>query len=151
MTRSTSTSDDNHPDHPPDVRRDTSIQDFLDQLGRALTSGDGSAAAGLWAAPALVIGDDMERAIASVDELVAWFGGAKAQYNARGIVETRAEIVRLTWPTERMAIVEVRWPYFDAHGDEIGDETSTYTLRRDDAGALKLRVAVMHGESRHLH
>lgn len=151
MTRSTSTSDDKHHDHPPDVRRDTSIQDFLDQLGRALTSGDGSAAAALWAAPALVIGDDMERAIASTDELVAWFGGAKAQYNARGIVETRAEIVRLTWPTDRMAIVEVRWPYFDASGDEIGDETSTYTLRRDDSGVLRLRVAVMHGESQRLH
>jgi hypothetical protein len=149
MTRSTSTSDPHH--HAPDVTRDTSIQDFLDQLGRALTSGDGAAAAALWAAPALVIGDDMERSIASTDELVAWFGGAQAQYNARGIVGTRAELVRLTWPTERIAIVEVRWPYFDAHGDEIGDETSTYTLRRDDSGVLRLRVAVMHGESRRLH
>jgi hypothetical protein len=149
MTRSTSTSDPH--EHAPDVVRDSSIQDFLDQLGRAITSGDGSAAAGLWAAPALVIGDDMERAITNTDELVAWLGGAKAQYNARGIVGTRAELVRLTWPTERIAIVEVRWPYFDAHGDEIGDETSTYTLRRDDAGVLRLRVAVMHGESRRLH
>src|SRR5437762_6752672 len=105
MTRSTSTSDP--AEHAPDVRRDTSVQDFLDQLGRAITSGDGAAAAALWTAPALVLGDDMERAITTTEELVAWFGGAKARYNARGIVETRAELVRLTWPTDRIVIVEV--------------------------------------------
>jgi hypothetical protein len=135
-------------DHAPDVRRDTSIQDFLDRLGRAVTSGDGAAAARLWETPALVIGDDMQRAVSTEAELVEFFGGAKAQYNARGITDTRAEIVRLTWPTERIAIVEVRWPYLDAKGDEVGDETSTYTLRRDDAGTLRLRVAVMHGASK---
>jgi hypothetical protein len=134
-------------DHPPDVRRDTSIQDFLDRLGRAVTSGDGAAAANLWSTPALVMGDEMVRAIASADEVAAFFGGAKAEYNQRGIVDTRAEIVRLTWPTDRIAIVEVRWPYLDAKGNEVGDEVSTYTLRRDDRGKLQLVVAVMHGES----
>jgi hypothetical protein len=135
-------------DHPPDVRRDTSVQDFLDELGRAITSGDGAAAARLWETPAYVIGDDMVVAVATDDEVAQFFGGAKAQYNHRGIVDTRAEIIRLSWPTDRLAIVEVRWPYLDGKGDEVGDEVSTYTLRVDDSGALRLRVAVMHGETR---
>jgi hypothetical protein len=133
-------------EHPPDVRRDTSVQSFLDKLGRAVTSGDGAAAARLWTTPGFVVGDDMVRAIATSDEVAAFFGGAKEEYNRRGIVDTRAEIVRLTWPTDRLAIVEVRWPYLDAKGDEVGDETSTYTLRRDDDGELRLVVALMHGE-----
>jgi hypothetical protein len=139
------TKQDHDHEHPPDVRRDTSIQDFLDRFARALTAGDGAAVARLWQVPALVIGDDMVKAIASADEVAAFFGGAKDEYNQRGIVDTRGEIVRLTWPTDRIAIVSVRWPYFDAHGKELGDETSTYTLRRDDAGALRLCAAVMHG------
>ena len=133
-------------EHPPDVRRDTSVQDFLDALGRAVTSGDGAATARLWSAPAFVVGDDMVRVIETSGEIAAFFGGAKAEYNERGIVDTRPEIVRMTWPTERIAIVEVRWPYLDAKGDELGDETSTYTLRRDDEGNLQLVAAVMHGE-----
>lgn len=44
-------------------------------------------------------------------------------------------------------MVEVRWPYLDADGEERGEETSTYTLRRNDRGELRLRVAVMHGAS----
>ena len=39
----------------------------------------------------------------------------------------------------------MRWPYLDAQGHELGAETSTYTLRRDGNGRLRLRVAVTHG------
>ena len=129
----------------PHVHRDRSMQDFLDALGRAVTAGDGAAAAALWDVPALVVSDADVMAIESRDQIAQFFGGAKAQYNAKGIVDTRAEIVRQWWPTDRIAIVEVRWPYLDADGDERGDETSTYTIRRDDSGDLHLRVAVMHG------
>jgi hypothetical protein len=42
-------------------------------------------------------------------------------------------------------LVDVRWPYLDAGGNEKGEESSTYTLRTDDTGELKLHVAVMRG------
>jgi hypothetical protein len=41
--------------------------------------------------------------------------------------------------------VEVRWPYLDEQGKEVGEETSTYALRRDETGILKLQTAIMHG------
>jgi hypothetical protein len=121
------------------------VQGLLDRMARALTSGDGRAAAQLWDTPALVLSDQGVHAVASNAEVQQFFGGAKEQYNQLGIVDTRPEIQRLTWPTQRLAIVEVRWPWLDAHGRESGSETSTYTFRRDDSGQLKLRAVVMHG------
>ena len=46
-----------------------------------------------------------------------------------------------------MAIVEVRWPYLAADGDEVGEETSTYVIRREPDGQLAIRAAVLHGEA----
>jgi hypothetical protein len=123
------------------------VQQLLDRMARAVTGGDGLAMAGMWETPALVLGNDQVMAVSSPQEIEQFFGGAKEQYNQRGITDTRAEIVRLHWPTDRIAIVEVRWPYLDARGAARGYETSTYTLRRADTGDLKLRVAVMHGET----
>jgi hypothetical protein len=127
------------------MNQQAEVQLFLDRFGRAVTSGDGRAAAELWETPALVLGDDQVMAVGSAKEVEQFFGGAKEQYNARGITDTRAEIVKLEWPTEKIAFVEVRWPYLDASGETKGEETSTYVLRREGNGRLKLRAAVMHG------
>ena len=121
------------------------VQQLLDDLAAALTAGDGARAANAWDVPALVLGDQQVHAVATRQEVASFFGGAREQYNQRGITDTRAEILDLRWPTDRMAIAVVRWPYLDTQGREKGTETSTYVLRRDERGALKLRVAVMHG------
>jgi hypothetical protein len=124
------------------------VQGLLNQMARALTAGDGAAVARLWDTPAMVLGDNMAQVVSSPDELARFFSGAKEQYNKLGITDTRADIVHLSWPTDRIALVEVRWPYLDANAREQGAETSTYTLRKDESGQLKLRVAVMHGVAR---
>jgi hypothetical protein len=123
------------------------VRALLARLARALTSGDGKAAAAMWATPALVLGDDMALTVSSSADLQEVFGGAKAQYNARGITDTRPDILRLDWVTNRLAIVEVRWPYLAADGDEVGEETSTYVIRREPDGRLAIRATVMHGEA----
>jgi hypothetical protein len=64
------------------------VRALLARLARALTSGDGKAAAAMWATPALVIGDDMALTVSSTTDLQDVFGGAKAHYNARGITDT---------------------------------------------------------------
>lgn len=125
--------------------REAEVQGLLDRLATAVTIGDGLTAASLWSLPAFVIGDNHEWAVQSALELVAFFDGAKAHYNQRGIGGTHAQIERLEWITERLALVRVRWPWLDADGREVGEETSSYLLKRDDDGALKLRAAFMHG------
>jgi hypothetical protein len=130
---------------PPDPHSAQRVQQFLDRMAKAVTSGDGKTVAKMWDVPALVLDDHSVRAIGAASELEQFFGGAKQQYNDRGIVDTRADILALAWLTERIAIVEVRWPYLDRDGREVGEESSTYTLRFDDENNLRLRVAVMHG------
>jgi ketosteroid isomerase-like protein len=122
------------------------VRALLVRLAQALTSGDGAAAASLWATPALVLGDEIALTVASSADIQDVFGGAKAHYNARGIAGTRPDILRLDWLTPRLAMVEVRWPYLAADGDEVGEETSTYVVRREPDGRLAIRAAVMHGE-----
>lgn len=130
-----------------EVRDLEDVQGFLDRFARALTAGDGRAIAKMWDTPALVVGDRQLTAVSSPAEVERFFGGAREQYNDRGITDTRAEIAVLDSLTERIFNVTVRWPYLDARGNEKGEETSTYTLRRNDKGDLRLCVAIMHGAS----
>jgi hypothetical protein len=133
------------PRAPASGPNDAIVESFLDRMAHALTTGDTQTVASMWETPALVIGDEEVRAINSPEEIEKFFAGAKDQYNAQGVTDTRPDVGRLDWVTDRIVIVEVRWPYLDQRGNEVGEESSTYTLRRDGAGDLRLRVAVMHG------
>jgi hypothetical protein len=124
---------------------DLGVFEFLEFMGQALTQGDTNAAVSLWDTPAFVMSDDMVQAVLEPAELMQFFAGARESYNARGVMNTRPEIVRLDEITDRIVSVRVRWPWLDDNNREVGAETSTYTLRRNDAGDWKLRVAVMHG------
>ena len=124
------------------------VQQLLEQMARALTAGEAKKVAALWETPALVMSDQGVQAVASISEVEQFFSGAKEQYNQLGVTDTRPEIQRLTWPTGRTALVEVRWPWLTADGREAGAETSTYTLRRDESGKLKIRAVIMHGVAR---
>jgi hypothetical protein len=129
---------------PPDGR-DGGVQTFLDRLARAVTAGDGKTIAAMWAVPGVIIGDRSVRVVGTVNEVEQFFGGARDQYHALGVVTTRAEIQRLEWLTDRIVLVDVRWPYLDARGNERGEESSTYALRTDDTGELRIQAAVMRG------
>lgn len=126
---------------------DAEVKQFLDGLGRAVTMGDGRSAVRHWEVPALVIADADVRLVSTVAEIQEFFSRVKNHYFARGVMDTHPVVQSVEWITDRMVVVRVRWPFIDEAGDEIGEEISTYTLRRDDVGNLKLRVAVMHGEA----
>jgi hypothetical protein len=136
---------------PNDTRADVPDSDevlqFLDAYALALLRGDERAIAAMWEAPALVVGDAGVHAVASTGEIERFFATARDEYAARHITGTSPDVQRLEWVTDRIAIVRVWWPYLDEQGRHIGAESSTYTLRRDERGALRLRVATMHGES----
>lgn len=129
----------------PADQDDLGVQAYLDAFGAAVTAGDGKTIAKMWDVPAFVIGDEMVKVISDSAEIEHFFGGARAQYNDRGVTDTRADIVRVDEISDRIVSVRVRWPHLNAQGLEVGAETSTYTLRRDDDGEWKLRVAIMHG------
>ena len=121
------------------------VQEFLERLASALTQGDGKTVATMWAVPALVLSDDGARAVNALSEVDEFFGAAKAQYNAQGIMDTRPDIVELNWLTNRIVLAEVRWPHLDKRGKETGEEYSTYALRRELDGGFKVNAVIMHG------
>ncbi len=132
--------------HQAPPEDDLGVQEYLNSLKEALTSGDGDAVAEMWETPAFVLGQGMARVVSAPDEVAELFGAARAHYREIGITDTRAEIVRLDEITDQMVMVRVRWPYLDPQGREMGAETSTYTLVRQSGGDWKLRVALMHGK-----
>lgn len=131
----------------PGRDRDREVQQFVEALARSVTMGDGRAAVRFWEVPALVVSDAAVRPVTTNAEIAEHFSTVKHQYYARGIVDTQPDLLSVEWITDRIAVAQVRWPYLDAVGDERGEETMTYTLRRDDAGNLRLRAAILHGEA----
>ena len=77
-----------------------------------------------------------------------FFAEAKASYYKRGIVATSPDVLQIEWLTQRIAIVDVRWPHLDADGHERSAECATYTLRFDDSNTLRLRSVVLRGVTR---
>lgn len=125
---------------------DQAIRDMLQRFARAFTSGDGPGAAACWEVPALVVAEDGSRAIATLKEVGAFFGGARTQYNEQGVMGTRADVTCVEWFTPRLASVEVTWPYLDAQGREIGKaESSVYIVRIAADGQARITVAVLKG------
>ncbi|HEV7555345.1 MAG TPA: hypothetical protein VGO00_07830 [Kofleriaceae bacterium] len=105
----------------------------------------------MWEVPATIISDDGVMAISHPDQLEPMFSAAKDQYHARGVVDTRGDIQRLTRISDRVFVVEIRWPHLNAKGREVGAELSDYTLRRDDNGNLRIRSVLMRGVERGRH
>ncbi len=121
------------------------LQTFLTELAHAITTGDGEAAAKLWEVPAFVIGSGLVKTLTDAQEIARFFGGARAQYNANGVTNTRPQIVSEDWIDDDLVTVRVRWPYLESSGREIGAEASDYTISRASDGSLRLRVAIMRG------
>lgn len=133
----------------PSPPSEAEVGDLLQRLTHALLSGDGSDAASLWATPAFVIGDQLVQSVHAPEEIAALLGAAREQYSRNGVAATRADVQSMDWIGNRLVLVRVRWPWLDAQQREVGGETSTYLLRRDETGALKLRVVMMHGAEAH--
>lgn len=124
--------------------RDREVDIFLHLLGRALVEGDALTVSTMYETPALVLADAGVQAIARREEIERFFAGAREQYHRRGVTMTRPEVEQREWVGEKVVLVRVRWPYVSAEGRELGGERSTYALRRDDTGALRIRAVLAH-------
>jgi hypothetical protein len=129
------------------LREQASVQQYFDRFAAAMTSGDTRELVKLWGVPAFVIGRDEARVVQSESEVEQFFDGAKEMYNERGIVQTRADIVSLDWVGTDLVVATVRWPYLNEREEELGEETSSYTLLRGEDGSYKLRTILMRGAS----
>jgi hypothetical protein len=121
------------------------VQEVLSQVAHGVTSGDGHQVAMQWEVPAIIIAAEGVTPIISRDQLASMFRSAKREYNERGIIDTRADIVGEDWIGDRLVVVKVRWPYIAANRREVGAEGSDYTLRRQRDGRLRICAVLMRG------
>lgn len=121
------------------------VRAMLQGFAAAFTRGDGPAAAACWDVPALVVAEEGSRAVGTLDEVAAFFGGARAQYNAQGVTGTRPDVQAIDWHTPRLASVTVRWPYLDAQGAEVGRSESSVYVVRLAGGEAKICAVLMLG------
>jgi hypothetical protein len=121
------------------------VQDFLNRLAHALTTGDGMLAADCFELPALIVDEDEVILLDQREQVARMFGAARDHYYARGIVHTRADLIDLERIGSRLVIASVRWPYLDTEHRQLGAETSDYTLRRDSNGELRIRCVLSRG------
>ena len=129
--------------HNPDAL----VTQFFRDFSAALTEGDIHALKICWAIPSFVVGNAMQVAVKSEEEIERFFSGTKEQYNRRGIMEALPDIESIQWLTDKIALVGVRWPYYNREGHEIGEESSCYTLKIMPEGNLQIVCAVMQGYS----
>lgn len=126
---------------------DILVQRFFRELGYALTTGNLEGIKSSWGIPSFVLGNSAELVVKSPAEVERFFAGTKTQYNQQGIIETVPEIESIQWLTSKIALVGVRWPYFDQEGFQIGEEASCYTLKLDNNNQLRIYSVVLQGES----
>lgn len=119
-------------DNPAQDRAHGDVQALLDTWARAVDAADTEAMVALWQPPAFLLADPDVHAISGNEEVRQFLGACMGGARGGG---THAEILDLRWPNERVALVDAR----------LGRETWTLTLRRNERGALVVRVAVLHG------
>lgn len=128
-----------------ELDRDRLVRMFFARYESALGSCDAQELAQMWSTPAFVMDDGGANVIGSVKEVERFFDGTRRERDQLGIADTRADVVRIEWATENIAVVDVRFPYRTNEGNEVGEELSRFVLLREPSGSLKLRMALLRG------
>ncbi len=122
------------------------VAHLLAAFAQAIMLGDARAVATLWEVPALVISDGGTRSLSTTGEVGMYLEGVARRLDERGVSGVRPEIQRMSWSTDRLVTVLVRWPYLSADGCDVGKaETSSYVLRRSDGDHLRVVAVIEMG------
>jgi hypothetical protein len=105
------------------------ITQLLERLGRTLSARDLKGVSSCFELPAVFLSDEGATILADANQLEKLFAQATAWYRSRGLVSTKPELERVDMLSEKLTAVDVRWPAFDASGQEKSSERSHYLLR----------------------
>ncbi len=122
------------------------VMGFLERYGRALSAGDLDTIADSWAVPALSIGEEEARGVATIEEVTGFFAAAGEAYRAQGIVAARPTLLGAEAIGRRLWFVDVRWQNENAAGAAVATERTRYILWEGDDGALRIRTIIAAAE-----
>jgi hypothetical protein len=118
------------------------INQLLGDLGRNLSAGDLAGVSNCFEIPVVFLSDDGATILTDLEQLKTLFAQASQWYQSRGLVSTKPELERIDLLSEKLAAVDVRWPAFDASGQEKFSERSHYILTLPKDGGVRIRVAL---------
>jgi hypothetical protein len=121
---------------------DDKIRQLLERLGQAISSGDLKGVSSCWIFPALFLSDADAFVLDEAGQLEQFMAQASEAYRKQGIASTRPELEKVEMLSEKLASVDVRWPSYDASGNERASERSHYLLHVGNDGKLYIRVAL---------
>lgn len=133
------------------MEHESEFDEFFSSMARAIRAGEASHAREFWALPGISLGEGGGHTVGSEGEVARFFSDAGERARERGARIVRAEIKRVQWLAENLALVEVRWIFIGRQGEEIDDETCTFAVRRDDEGGLRVHAAMLHGKKKLFH
>jgi hypothetical protein len=123
-----------------ELKRDA-IDVMIEELGRAVSSGDLAGVSKHYVFPAMIIMDGSVVVFFEPAELEEIFGKGRERYISQGILSTRGELQEIEQLTEHTAAATVRWPGFDSVGHENYSEKSYYIIQEVN-GVPRIRVAM---------
>jgi hypothetical protein len=118
------------------------IKRLVECVAQSLSAGDFHALAKCWEVPALVLSDNGAIAVSDASEIERFFAQAAEWYRSRGIASTKPEIERVDFLSDKLAAIDVRWPWLDASGKEMSSERSHYIAQVGQDQRAYIRVAL---------
>jgi len=112
----------------------STLSDFFDRYGAALTAADVPAIANCYALPGLVVANTYSFSFSSPAAIALSFVGAAPDYQERELIAAHAQIQDVQQISALLAEVAVQWEYLDSQGEAVPGERYRYLLRMTDDG-----------------
>ena len=113
---------------------DTEINDFLMHYADTLTNFDSTASANLWAMPGMIVDDQYSGVIDDRETMAQGLEQSYPLYRKLGLASVSHECVDVKDLTDAVKLVQVRWLFHDAEGNQLTDSNAYYIVRQDDDG-----------------
>lgn len=110
------------------------IDDYLTRYADTLTAFDSTAAASLWAMPGMIIDDRFAGVLGDRESMAQSLEQSYPLYRELGLTSVTHECVDIQNLTDVISLVQVRWLFHDADGNQLTDSNAYYIVRRDDDG-----------------
>lgn len=113
---------------------DDRIDEYFRRYAATLSGFDAEAAAGLWSTPGMIVDDRASGVLDSRDGMITGLQQSYPVYRRLGLAAVGHEVLGAQHLTGVLALVHVRFRFFDADGGQLTDTTSHYLLRDGEEG-----------------
>ncbi|MBA8824126.1 hypothetical protein FHX42_001455 [Saccharopolyspora lacisalsi] len=110
------------------------IDDYLTRYAATLTTFDSKAAADLWATPGMIIDARFAGVLNDRESMAQGLEQSYPLYRELGLASVSYERLDTQNLTDAIKLVQVRWLFNDADGNQLTDSTAYYIVRRDNDG-----------------